>query len=172
MCLLLAIAQSVVGYAESHKRETITPFEIALSTRTRKESEVVRILFSDQKNWSTLRGGIESGDHAWIEVGLMLLPHSEGGARHELRVAFEEALAANPIAVIGSIHNAGSNLKIVCGPSAYAEYDRAEDSIDRRLRAVGGVIAGENPNTMSLRPLLTLCAVTLDEAELALKKRN
>ncbi len=131
------------------------------------ERTVIRSLKKDKKQWTNFISSISSAEQAWIDLGLLLLPHTTGAARAEVRIAFEDALVAAPATTIGSISPRSPNLGVICGPSAHPEYHLAENSIDQRLRAVGSVLVQENPSLTdaSLKGRLNMCADMLQAAD-------
>jgi hypothetical protein len=103
---------------------------------------------------------------------LLLLPHTTGNTRFDLRLAFEEALASAPIVTIDAISPASPNLRVICGPSAHRSYDLSENSIDQRFSAVGTALTLEPSSAINatVREKLTKCGDFLQAADDQLRK--
>src|SRR5712691_9067834 len=137
----------------------LNPLMIVQDIRHLGEGTVIKSLRKDKKLWTNFVSLVSSGEQAWIDVGLLLLPHTTGAARSDLRIAFEDALIAAPVTTIRSIGPQSRILRLICGSSAHPQYDLAENSINERLSAVASVLVQENPSVTdaSLRARLNRC---------------
>jgi len=136
------------------------------------EKAVVGALKKKKTQWTVFMSSISSAEQAWIDIGLLLLPHSTGAARIDIRIAFENALVAAPITTIRSIGVQPSNLRVICGPSAQPTYDLAETSIYQRLSTVESLLIQENVGVTdaSLKARLNKCADMLEAADVRFRQ--
>jgi hypothetical protein len=151
----------------------INPLAIAQDIQHSSEQAVIASLKSNHAKWTRFVTGVASGDQAWVDLGLLLLPHAIGAARRDLRLAFEDALVAAPVTVVSSLSDRSPSLSVICGPSAHPEYDLSEDSINQRLSAVGTALAqrpraSQDPEQVTSR--MNKCADALQAADEALRK--
>ncbi len=160
--------------AADKKEEALNPVLVAQSIAERGEDAVIRSLSKDAVQWKTFTASVARADQAWINIGLLLLPHAKGRQRRDLRLAFEEALAGSPKRTVASISSISPNLSVVCGPSAHETYDLSENSIDQRISAIGSALLMLDPKTDDPRlwDRLSKCGDFLDAADQKLRDRH
>jgi hypothetical protein len=164
----LAIAQPKWTFADSPTAQReLNPVFVAQAIARDGEKAAIRSLRKDKARWKSFISSVSSGEQAWIDVGLLLLPHTTGVARIDLRKAFEDALAVSPLTTLPPVSSRSPNLALICGSSAHGSYDLAENSINQRLSAVGSVLVEGNAKLAdaSLRARFHKCADMLQAAD-------
>lgn len=117
LLLCLAVTAPHIAIAQTGSRrapEEMNPIVVAQEIKATDEKSVIQKLWQNKKNWTRFVNSIADGDQAWVDVGLLLLPHAAGLASRDLRLAFEDALIKSPITIVTAI---GSHrLRTICSP--------------------------------------------------------
>jgi hypothetical protein len=168
---ILLLSKGVVADAATKKTE-LNPVIVFNDITRSGEKAAVKSLRKDKAQWAAFVSSISSAEQAWVDLGLLLLPHATGAARTDLRIAFENALVAAPVTTIGSISPRSPNLGVICGSSAQPTYDLAENSIAQRLSAVESLLVQEDPTLTdaSLKARLSTCADMLEAADVQFRR--
>lgn len=131
-------------------------------------------LSNDSKRWPIFISNVSNDGKDWTSLAIAIYYEVEGKRKVEIHTALQESLLFDPVGVLEASADQPRSLKLLCGPSAYSEYDRAEDSDSQRFDAVASVIANDHDHPTiapALLRRLNKCADLLDLATQSIQKK-
>jgi hypothetical protein len=101
---------------------------------------VINSLYSDDEVWQLCLDNIATANHKWIQLAVLLRPHSDAGISNMLDSAIGEAIEISPEKVFQLTQNV-FKLNQICGSpdidnNKYSTYEKAEATVERRIESV------------------------------------
>jgi hypothetical protein len=128
----------------------VSPNSVLQKIESQGASQVVKDLWSDQKQWTFLLESVGQGTHAWLDVATALRPGTDGAASETLDLAMFKALRPSPMEVLKRLSHHAFDTAAVCRPNLAADstVPQAKEMIVARIGALSKI---ESPALQSTR---------------------